>query len=135
MIEHFPKVDHTTRLFLRLNTRLKAFTGPVHCQNLSQNGHRGTTKSFSGQTQDKNKSFCSCQHTTNFFLLLFFINIYFFIFLYIYIFFFHEKTLPQVEHMTKKKFSVRTHHQKSTKTKTFLRFNSRPNISSGRSHK
>ena len=57
--------------------RLKAFTGPVHCQNLSQNGHRGTTKSFSGQTQDQIMSFCSRQHKTNYFIVYFF---YFFIF-------------------------------------------------------
>ena len=52
--------------------RLKAFTGPVHCQNLSQNGHRGTTKSFSGQTQDQIMSFCNRQHKTNYFIIYFF---------------------------------------------------------------
>ena len=57
--------------------RLKAFTGPVHCQNLSQNGHRGTTKSFSGQTQDQIMSFCSCQHKTNYFIIYFFYYFFF----------------------------------------------------------
>ena len=57
--------------------RLKAFTGPVHCQNLSQNGHRGTTKSFSGQTQDQIMSFCSRQHKTNYFIIYFFYYFFF----------------------------------------------------------
>ena len=71
----------------------------MHCQNLSKNGHRGTTKSFSGQTQDQIMSFCSRQHKTNYVkystrpIILLFIYFYFF---------FHEQTLPQVEHMTKK---------------------------------
>ena len=62
----------------------------MHCQNLSKNGHRGTTKSFSGQTQDQVMSFCSRQHKTNYFII------------YLFFFFFHEQTLPQVEHITKK---------------------------------
>ena len=45
----------------------------MHCQNLSQNGHRGTTKSFSGQTQDQIMSFCSRQHKTNYFIIYFFL--------------------------------------------------------------
>ena len=98
MIEHFPRSNTPP------DTRLKAFTGPVHCQNLSQNGHRGTTKSFSGQTQDQNKSFCSCQHTTNLFFL-------FYLFILILIFFFKSKHFlrsstwqkrnSQFEHTTK----------------------------------
>ena len=110
-------VEQTTRLFLRPNTRLKAFTDPVHCQNLSKNGHRGTTKSFSGQTQDQIMSFCSRQHKTNYFII--------YLFILLLLFFSrantssgraHEKKNSQFEHTTKnpqkpKYFSGSIHDQ------------------------
>ena len=72
MIKHLPRSNKPPDSFFRPNTRLKAYTGPVHCQNLSQNGHRGTTESFSGQTQDQIMSFCSRQHKTNYFVIYLF---------------------------------------------------------------
>ena len=123
MIKHFPR-SNITRVFLRPNTWLKAFTGPVHCQKLSQNGHRGSTKSFSSQTQDQSKCFCSRQRNTR---PMFLFHLFIF-----YFFFFHDQKLLRSS-TWQEKFSVRRHDQKSTKTKIFLRFNSRPNISSGRS--
>ena len=102
-------VEQTTRLFLRPNTRLKAFTDPVHCQNLSKNGHRGTTKSFSGQTQDQIMSFCSRQHKTNYFII---------IYLFYYFFFFTSKHFLRSSTWKKKILNSNT-RPKIHKTKIF----------------
>ena len=74
-------IKHTTRVFLRRNTRLKAFTGPVHCQKLSQNGHSwGMTNLF--QVKHKTKIRLSAAVNTRpmflFHLIFFNIFIYFF---------------------------------------------------------
>ena len=63
----------------------------MHCQKLSQNGHRGTPNR---QTQDQNKSFSGRQHKTNYFILLY-------LFILLLLFCFHKQTLPQFDHLNK----------------------------------
>ena len=76
----------------------------MHCQNLSQNGHRGTTKSFSGKTQDQIMSFCSRQRKTNYFIIFY---------LFIYFFFSRANTSSGRAHDKKKKNSQFEHTTKN----------------------
>ena len=150
------KSNHTAKFFERSDIWWNTFQGRTNHQTLSKveqapctvkSSLRSGTAARPNLFQVKRKTKISLSAAVNtrpvilfYFILFYFIffPFLFFYFIFFYfstVFFFHGQLLPQVEHMTKKKFSVRTHDQKSTKTKILLRFNSRPNISSGRSHK
>ena len=136
---------YSTKFFKRSDIWLNTFQGRTNHQTLSKAEHatksihrpRALSKSLSERAPRHDQIFFRTNARPNYVFLQPSTQdqLFYYLFFYYYFFFTSKHFLRSSTWQKKKKISVRTHDQKSTKTKIFLRFNSRPNISSGRLHK